>query len=182
MDFYTTTPFGPFPVATGTAFTTFTTRQDVTGNGFLPVIPNGYLRAGSQLAVDARGEFSTTGTPTLAIGIYVGTQVPAITTVIAESGAITTGSGAAAWAWELHWEGLVTKADASGSMQGHGYLKLATSLTAYAADVPIPQTAAARIVAIDTTIARAIGVCATWGTSSASNSIKVTKLSVYTRN
>lgn len=182
MDIYITAPFGPFPPAVGAAFNTFTTRQDVTGVGFLPVIPANALRAGSHLEIDARGEFSTTGTPTLAVGIYLGTQVPAITTVIAESGAITTGSGAAAWAWELHWEGLVTKADAAGSMTGHGYLKLATSLTAYAADVPIPTTAAARTVAVDTTIARAIGVCATWGTSSASNAIKVYKLSVASRN
>lgn len=182
MDLYLTEPIGPFPVAIGAAFNTFTTRQDVSGIGFLPVFPAGKLRAGSQLEIDARGEFSTTGTPTLAIGIYLGTQAPAITTVIAESGAITTGSGAAAWPWELHWEGLVTAANASGSMTGHGYLKLGTSLTAYAADVPIPTTAGARVVAIDTTIARAIGVCATWGTSSVSNSIKVYKLSVTSRN
>jgi hypothetical protein len=71
---------------------------------------------------------------------------------------------------------------AAGSMTGTGYLMLGTSLTAYAAAVPIPTTAAARVVAIDTTIARAIGVCATWGTSSASNSIKVYKHSVSIRN
>lgn len=177
-----TTPYGPFPGSIGAAFNTFTTRQDVTGVGRLPVIPAGTLRSGSQLEFDARGEFSTTGTPTLSIGFYIGTQVPAITTVVAESAAITTGSGAAAWAWEMHWEGLVTDALVAGSMTGHGYLKLGTSLTAYAADAPIPTTAAARIVAIDTTIARAVGVCATWGTSSASNSIKVYKVSACTRN
>lgn len=182
MDFYVTSPYGPFPAATSAAVNNFTTNQDVSGVGFLPVIPAGALRAGSQLVVDARGEFSTTGTPTLAIGIYLGTQVPAITTVIAQSGAITTGSGAAAWPWELHWEGLVTQANASGSMTGHGYLKLGTSLTTYATDVPIPTTAGARVVAIDTTIARAIGVCAAWGTASASNSIKVYKTSAYSRN
>jgi hypothetical protein len=182
MDLYLTEPVPPFPSSIGAAFATFTTRQDITGVGRLPVIPAGKLRAGSQLEVDVRGEFSTTGTPTLAIGIYLGTQVPAITTVIAESAAITTGSGAAAWPWELHWEGLVTDAVAAGSMTGTGYLMLGTSLTAYAAAVPIPTTAAARVVAIDTTIARAIGVCATWGTSSASNSIKVYKHSVSIRN
>lgn len=182
MDLYLTSPYGPFPSAIGAAFSNFTTRQDVSGAGFLPVIPGNALRAGSQLEIDARGEFSTTGTPTLAIGLYLGTQVPAITTVIAESGAITTGSAAAAWAWEMHWEGLVTAANVAGSMTGHGYLKLGTALTTYAADVPIPTTAAGRVVAIDTTIARAIGVCATWGTASASNSIKVYKLSVCTRN
>jgi len=181
VDLYLTEPFGPFPAAIGNAYTTFTTRQDVSPLP-LPVIPAGKLRPGSQLEFDARGEFSTTGTPTLAVGLYLGTQVPAITTVIAESSAITTGSGAAAWPWEMHWEDLVTAIGTSGSMTGHGYLKLGTSLTAYAADAPIPTTAGARVVAIDTTIARAIGVCATWGTSSASNSIKVYKLSAGIRN
>lgn len=181
MDLYLTEPFGPFPTAIGNAYNTFTTRQDVSPLP-LPVIPAGKLRAGSHLEVDARGEFSTTGTPTLAVGIYLGTQAAAITTVIAESGAITTGSAAAAWPWELHWEGLVTATGTAGSITGHGYFKIGTSLTVYAADAPIPTTAGARVVAIDTTIARAIGVCATWGTSSASNSIKVYKLSVGSRN
>jgi hypothetical protein len=99
----------------------------------------------------------------------------------AESAAITTGSGAAAWPWELHWEGIVTATGTSGSMTGCGSLQLGTSLTAYSTN-PCPTTAAARAVAIDTTIARAIGVCATWGTSSASNTLKVYKHSVMIKN
>jgi hypothetical protein len=181
VDFYLTEPVGPFPVALGAAFGTFTTRQDVSPQP-LPTIPAGKLRPGSQLEIDVMGEFSTTGTPTLALGIYLGTQAGAITTVIAESSAITTGTGAAAWPWQLHWEGIVTANGATGSMTGQGGLTLGTSLTAYAAVVPIPTTAGARVVAIDATIARAIGVCATWGTSSASNTVKVYKHSVSIRN
>lgn len=180
MDLYLTEPVGPFPIAIGAAFNTFTTRQDISPSP-LPTIPAGKVRPGTHLEIDAVGEFSTTGTPTLAIGVYLGTQAAAITTVIAESGAITTGSGAAAWAWQLHWEGLVTAIGTSGSMTGAGTLTLGTSLTAYSTS-PAPTSAAARVVAIDTTIARAIGVCATWGTSSASNTIKVYKLSVSIRN
>jgi hypothetical protein len=180
VDLYLVEPVGPFPVAIGSAFNTFTTRQDISPSP-LPIIGAGKLRAQSQIEIDARGEFSTTGTPTLSIGVYLGTQAAAITQVIAESGAITTGSGAAAWPWELHWEGIVTGTGTSGSMTGCGTLQLGTSLTAYSTN-PIPTTAAARVVAIDTTIARAIGVCATWGTSSASNTLKVYKHSVSIRN
>lgn len=181
MDLYLTEPVGPFPVAIGAAFNTFTTRQDVSPSP-LPTIPAGKLRPGSQIEVDVIGEFSTSGTPTLALGIYLGTQAGSITTVLAESAATATGSGAAAWPWQLHWEGIVTGIGTAGSITGIGGLTLGTALTTYAAVVPIPTTAAARVNAIDTTIARAIGVCATWGTSSASNTLKIYKHSVSIRN
>jgi hypothetical protein len=180
VDIYLTDPIGPFPPAIGAAFSTFTTRQDVSAQP-LPVIAAQKLRPGSHLEIDACGEFSTTGTPTLSIGIYLGTAAAAITTVIAESAAITTGTGAAAWPWHLHWEGVVTAVGTAGSLTGLGILDLGTSLTAMS-PAAIPTTQALRTVAIDTTIARAIGVCATWGTSSASNAIKVYKHSVVCRN
>ena len=69
----------------------------------------------------------------------------------------------------------------AASADGSGTLTLGTSLTAYAQS-PIPITLALRTVAIDTTIARGIGVCATWGTSSASNSIKVYKHNLLVKN
>lgn len=181
MDLYLVEPVGPFPVALGAAVGTFTARQDVSPQP-LPVIPAGKLRPGSQLEIDARGAFSTTGTPTLVLGFYIGTQAAAITTALAESSVITTGTGAASWPWELHWEGIVTAIGTAGSITGQGTLVLGTALTAYAAAVPIPISAALRSVAIDTTIARAIGVCATWGTSSASNTVQVYKHSVTIRN
>lgn len=181
MDIYLCEPFGPFHTAVGASFGTFTTRQDVSPVP-LPVIPAGKLRLGSQLEIDARGEFSTTGTPTLALGFYIGTQAAAITTVLAESSVITTGSGAAAWPFEIHWEGVyVGPIGTAGSLVGSGELKLGTSLTAWTS-TPIPITQALRTVTIDTTIARAIGVCATYGTSSASNTVKVNKLNAMIKN
>lgn len=180
MDFYVANPVGPFPTAAGASFGTFTAKQDVSPQP-LPVVQAGQLRPGSKLWIKAVGEFSTTGTPTLALGFYIGTAGAAITTDIALSSVITTGSGAAAWSWDLEWTGVCTAVGTAGTVVGSGILQLGTSLTAIAAS-PIPITQALRTVTWDTTIARAIGVSATWGTSSASNTVKTNALSVMLLN
>lgn len=179
-DFYMTTPVGPFPTAIGASFGAFTTRQDVSPQP-LPVIQGYQLRLGSKIKIEAEGEFSTTGTPTLALGFYIGTAAGAITTVLAESGAITTGSGAANWPWRLEYRGIITGLGVTGACVGMGDLELGTSLTAFS-DVPIPTTLALRTIVWDTTIARAIGVCATYGTSNAANTVKTYNHSVSLLN
>src|SRR5580765_2358677 len=59
------TPVGPFRSAVGTAFGTFTTRQDVSprgaGIGDLSIIQGGVLSAGSMIKIEAWGEYSSTG-------------------------------------------------------------------------------------------------------------------------
>lgn len=172
MDLYLCEPVGPFASAVSTAFNTFTTKQNVTTAGNVPVIPAGKLRPGSKLHVAARGNFSTTGTPTLSLGFWIGTRALSMTIDLAISSAITTGSGAAAWPWMMEWEGICTAAGVSGSLIGQGWMCLGTSLTAIST-VPIPITQALRTVAIDTTIERAIGVSAAFSASSASNQVQV---------
>lgn len=169
-DFYMTTPVGPFPTALGASFGTFTTRQDVSPQP-LPIVQGYQLRLGTKIWIKSIGEFSTTGTPTLVLGHYIGTAAGAITTVIAESGAITTASGAASFPWDLEWSGICTAVGVTGSVTGCGTLQLGTSLTAFA-NSTIPITLALRTIVWDTTIARAVGVCATYGTSSASNTVR----------
>jgi hypothetical protein len=75
----------------------------------------------------------------------------------------------------------VTAVGTAGTVVGGGELKLGTSLTAWTS-TPIPITQALRTVTWDTTIARAIGVSATWGTSSASNTVKTNGLQVVIAN
>jgi hypothetical protein len=182
VDVYLTEPLGPFHTAAGAAFNTFTTKKDVSPLP-LPVIPGGKLRRQSKLYIKASGEFSTTGTPTLALGFYIGTRAQAITTDIALSSVITTGSGAAAWPWEMEWEGFLNSdPGTAATLLGSGKLYLGTALTTFASPVPIPITQALRTVTIDTTIERAIGVSATWGTSSASNSITTNYLRALVLN
>jgi hypothetical protein len=173
MDVYLCEPVGPFPAAVSAAFNTFTTKQNVTTAGNVPVILANKMRAGSKFAVRARGNFSTTGTPTLSLGFWVGTRALSMTIDLAISSLITTGSGAAAWPWLMDWDGICTAAGTGGSVIGQGRLYLGTALTTFAAPVPIPITAALRTVAIDTTIDRAIGISAAYSASSVSNQVQV---------
>ncbi len=180
MDIYLAEPIGPFPAAVGASFGTFTTRQDVSPQP-LPVVPAYKLRLGSKLLIECEGEFSTTGTPNITLGFYIGTAAAAITTVIAESSAITTGSNAAAWPFRMRWRGLCTALGTAGTVSGNGTLEYGTSLTAITL-VPIPITQALRTITWDTTIPRAVGVCGTWSASSGSNTILVRNHSVLILN
>jgi hypothetical protein len=164
----------PFPAVRGVAANTFTTAKDVSPVP-LPFLAANELKLGSKLELEAFGEFSTTGTPTLQIEFLYGVAAGALAStgvVLAASGAITTATTAAAFPWHAKWVGIVTAVGATGSIYGHGILDLGTSLIAFAASA-LPVTAAARAVAIDTTVAKTLGVGAAWSVSSASNSITV---------
>lgn len=168
-DQYWATPLPPFHPAIGASFGTFTTLQDVSPTP-RPMIFGGQLRIQSKIHCVASGYFSTTATPTLQLTFYYGTTAVAL----AASGAITTGT-ATLWPWIMEYWGTVVAVGATGSIVGQGYLKLGTSLTAFA-DSAIPVTDAARTVAIDTTINKEIGVGAAYSASSASNLVRVNDL------
>jgi len=185
MDAYYSTPVGPFATAIGAAFNTFTARQFIDPLP-TPVILAGVLRPSTRLKIEAEGEYSTTGTPTLVIGCALGivgaTGALGTPVVLAESSAITTPSAAAAFHWRLEYRGLVTATGTAGSITGTGSLEYGTSLTAVTT-IPIPITLALRTVAtIDTTIQRGVGIVATWGTSNAANSIKVYNCTAILQN
>jgi hypothetical protein len=59
---------------------------------------------------------------------------------------------------------------------------IGTSLTTFSADQAMPVTAAGRSVTFDTTANQAFAPAAVWGTSSASNTIRVDKFSIYVTN
>ena len=61
------TPGTPIHVADGAAFNTFTTFQDISPTPAIQ-IPLQYMQPGLDLILEAWGEFSNTGTPTLALG------------------------------------------------------------------------------------------------------------------
>lgn len=181
MDIYLCEPVGPFPTAAGSSFGSFTSKKSVDP---LPVsvIPAGKLRLGSKLLLRACGEYATTGTPNLTWGFWFGTRALTITGDIALSSVITTPSGAAAFPWEMEWEGICTAVGTAGTLVGQGHLKQGTSLTAYSV-FPIPITQALRTVAsFDTTIERAVGVSATYSASSSSNTITVNQSDVLILN
>lgn len=169
-------PLTPLQVTDGAAFNNNTTFTDFSPSPQL-VIPQQMLDVGLELYLYASGEFSTTGTPTLSVGFWFnGAAGAAPTSVLAQSAAITTGSGAAAWPWEAWWRGRLRTIGSAGSFKGIGELILGTSLTAVSLN-PMPTTQAARTVSVDTTANRAVGIAAGWGTASASNTITCYMLS-----
>lgn len=187
MDGYVTTPIGPFASAASATLGTFTTRADMTPLP-APILLPYQLRPGSKLKLEAEGEWSTTGSPTFIVGFYLGTSIGAngapgaITTIIAESGAITVGAGAAAWPWRLEWRGTVTTVGTSAVLLGQGNLEAgATSITALTSSA-IPITQALRSVTINNSNAMVLGVCATCGTSNASNTIKTNNFTALLLN
>lgn len=180
MEIYIPELVNPNQTASGAAFATFTTKKSVDPVP-IPVLAGGRLTRGRKLYMSARGEYSTTGTPTLAWGFWFGNRALTITGDIALSSVITTPSGAAAFPWIMEWQGVCTAEGTAGTLIGQGHLIQGTSLTA-TSTFPIPITQALRTVTIDTTIERAFGVSATWGTSSGSNSITVNDLRVMLLN
>jgi hypothetical protein len=174
--FYLVTPLTPIHVVDGAAFTTFTTFQDISPPGQL-VIPQQYLEAGVEIQLEADGEFSNTGTPTLSLGFWInGAAGAAPTTILAQSSAVTTASGVTGVPWRLRWAGRIRTAGPSGSINGQGEMLLGSSVSVFNTTVPIPITKALRTVSPDLSASRAVGVGAAWGTSNAANSITTNRL------
>lgn len=159
--------------ADGSAYNTSTTLTDVSPTPNI-ALPANYLEPGVELEMFALGQFSNTSTPTLLLGFYFG-GVAGV--ALAASSAITTTTGATAWPWQLEYRGRVRSIGSTGSIVGQGRLYLGTALTAFTIR-PIPETSAARTVTIDTTTLKTLTVGAQWGTSSASNTLTCTEISV----
>src|SRR5262245_19330131 len=183
MDAYYTTPLGPFAPAIGNNFNTFTARQDVSPLP-LPILPANACRLGTALKMEAEGEWSATGTPTLILGFYAGVPGASgggtLTSILAESGTQTL-SATTNIPWRMEYRGKIVTVGTSGSIVGTGDLEIGTSLTAVTT-VSIPITLALRTVTLNTTVANAIGVCATFGTSNASNNVRVYQLTASLLN
>lgn len=172
---------GPFATGIGAAYASFTTKKDISPLPIPRILP-GRLDAGAIMEFEAQGEYSSLTGAALGLGLHLGTyddalaSVPAIVTDIVLA-AITTGTTPAAWYWRLRGKYKVIKSGASGQMQGGCILDLGTSLTALTS-TPLPITAGARIVAVNTTVENRVGVSASWGASSASNTIQTYSLDV----
>jgi hypothetical protein len=157
----------PIAVGAGTALASSTTLTDISPAPQV-VLPANYLVLGQRLKVVAYGVFSTSATPTLLLGAFYGGVAG---TVIAQTAANATGSGAASWPWRLELEIRVATLGSSGTFWANGKVDLGSSLTAYTTyALPSSQTMP---VTVNTTTANALTVGAQWGTSSASNTITV---------
>jgi len=163
----------PFHIADGTAYNTSITLTDVSPTP--PITLPGYtlLEPGYELELEASGQFSNTGTPTLLLGFYYG-GVAGV--ALAASSAVPTTTGAAAWPWRMRYRGVVRVVGSAGQIVGQGELMLGTALTLFTVR-PIPEVAASRTVTIDTTVAKTLTVGAQWGTSNALNTLTCNDIS-----
>jgi hypothetical protein len=162
-------PLTPLHVVDGAPFASFTTFQDISPTPQL-LIAQQQMETGLEVILEAWGEFSNTATPTLSLGFWFNTAA----TVLAQSAAITTTTGATSWPWHITWRGRLRVATPStaGSWNGQGQVDLGTSLTALTSQ-SMPTTLALRTVTADVSAARQVGVGAAWSASNASNTIKV---------
>lgn len=174
----------PFPVARGAAFNTFTTAKDVSPTA-IPLTYANELKLGTKVQLEAFGEYSTTGTPTMRLGFAYGiTSAGGLLSTgvsLAGSDLVATVSGAAQFAWHLNWMGIVTAVGTSGVIYGGGVIDLASTLILMGTK-PIPVTAATRSATIDTTATKTWHVFAEFGTSSASNQVVVDVFNVKIEN
>lgn len=170
---YWSAPLPPLHVADGAAYASSVTLTDVS-RAPQKQLAAMQLEEGTELELMGHGHFSNTGTPTLLLGFYYG-GVAGV--ALAATSAITTTTGAASWPFQLYYRGRVRATGTSGSINGQGWVNLGTSLTAFT-HRPLPETLAARTVTIDTTIVKNLTLGAQWGTSSASNTLTCTDLSV----
>lgn len=173
---YWVAPVPPFTTADA-QLATFTTLADVP---LVPqvTIPANFLEVGMTLRISAQGNWSSTGTPTFQWGFYYGGVAGA---ALAAGPAATTASGAASNPWSMEYWGRIRAVGSSGSIVGQGVQRNPTSLTAWSI-IPVPVTAAARTVTIDTTTAKTITVGAACSASSGSNIFVVNSLLVEVVN
>jgi hypothetical protein len=113
------------------------------------VIPGGTLDYGSKLILEADLEVTSTSvTPTLTVGFYIGAVGGAIgsAVLLAATQALPIAATETAWPVTVRWKGTIrTLSATAGVIQGSGESLNPTSLTAWTS-APFPATAAARTV------------------------------------
>ena len=117
------------------------------------------LAVGTRLRLHAFGTLNcTSATPTVVLGFYYGGTAGV---ALAVSAALAMSASETLWPWRIDYEGSVRSIGSSGSITGSGQSFNPTSLTAWT-NAPIPQTAAAKAVTIDTTARKQLSVGCTF--------------------
>jgi hypothetical protein len=150
-----------------------------------PVIGGGTLNPGTRLILEADLEMtSTSATPTLTLGFYIGAVAGAIgsATLIAATPAQAMSASAAAWPIKLRFRGrIVSLSPTVAVIQGTGELLYGTSLTAWTVS-PFPATAAARTVStLNTSQNNQLDVGVTLSSTTGSPSVTCTDFHAVTR-
>lgn len=152
---YVATIAGPQNTADGTANAT-TSLADI---GPVKALDPDDLDLSTIVRIRARGEYTCGSTATnVTLGAYYGGAAANKPLAGVSGQALTVSQTSVPW-W-LEYEGEIRGTGTAGSIKGMGFLKLATSLTAWT-DLPIPTTAAARTVSsLDTTTRQIVTIAA----------------------
>jgi hypothetical protein len=141
-------PAFPMAGAAGNAVTAAALTSGLGGLA-LPQLPP-IDRPGGRLIIEAQLEHSSgSATPTLTLGVYLGSVGQAIgsKTLLAASSALALSASAASWPIMVYWSGRIRSLSPSaGVVYGQGWIKQGSSLTAFSAPVPFPITQALRTV------------------------------------
>lgn len=141
-------PLQPTQYGAGTAVTAAALTSGF-GGLVLPQLPPIYA-PGGRLVIESQLEHtSTSATPTLTLGIYMGSVGQAIgsKTLLAASSALAISASAAAWPIMLYLSARVRALSPSAmSLYMQGWILQGTALTTFASAVPFPITQALRTV------------------------------------
>jgi hypothetical protein len=141
-------PAVPLLYQPGTAVTAAALTSALAPNP-LPALPP-FDRPGGRLIIEAVIEMtSTSSTPTLTVGLYIGSIGQAIGSklLMAATPALALSASAAAWLLQLRYVARIQKLSPSvGVIYGTGWYMQATSLSVLGSPVPFPQTQALRTV------------------------------------
>jgi hypothetical protein len=164
--------------ADGTAVASSASATAIFGN---ITIPANYMQDGRILRLRAFGKLSTTGTPTIKFGVYYGGTGG---TLLAETEAITNGSGVTNVNWSVEVLVQVRTNGASGSLIAMGEAKIHTAAGTVLQNVfgVSGYDAPAAVSSLNLATDWNLTLAATWGTSSASNTLTGMVYSVESLN
>lgn len=118
-------------------------------------------RVGDVFVIKLAGTYGTTGTPTLALSILLGSVT------IAATGAITMGSGISNRGWTAELRVSVMATGGSGNVEAHGAVTFSTA----AGTTAVVSLFSTGPITVDTDTAASVSVTAQWSAASASNTI-----------
>ena len=161
-------------VSTGDATVANTvTETTIIGSGVGTLtLPANFLVAGKTIRITAKGYYGTTGTPTINIKVKLGS------TVVMSTGAQTQALNITSQYFEASGDITCRTVGAGGTVYGQGHALLATTAVA----TTVEEMVNTATTTIDTTTTQAVGLTATWGTASASNTITGTNFTLEVLN
>lgn len=160
----------------GAAYNTSTSATDVSPAPQYMSQTYGAMYVGQRWRFIGYATASNTSTPTLNLGVYYGGVAG---TALCTSGAITTTTAMSGWWWKIEVYTEIRTLGSSGTAYSMGWIDIPTSATAVTRQ---QMSSTAQTATVNTTTNSALTFGATWGTSSASNTLTVQGWSIEQLN